>query len=594
MDLEIVLNADSDKPLYEQIYLDIRERIRSGDLIAGERLPSTRVMAQNLHVARSTAEFAYEQLEAEGYIEKRPGSGAYVCDIENIPELLGVSVPDRRDPAGSRAGNETRGRTGHAGDGLPAASGHALSSQGGVRRKDSPGNSPHAEADRTAGEVQTEKCADASDIRIDFSPRTIDMSAFPYATWRRILRGILTGDRSDLFSRGDPQGDIGLRTTIARYLHLSRGCRCTPDQLVIGAGNDYLMMLLTMILGEGRRIGMESPTYLRAAGIAAAMHDTVVPVRSDGSGMDVRALTEADCSLAYCMPTRQYPTGTSMPWPRRSQLLNWAASAPDRYIIEDDYDSEFKYRGRPVPSLQSQDTAGRVIYMGTFSKSIAPAVRVSYLILPPSLAGVFRARAGILSCTVPRMDQAILDEFIRDGYFERYLNRMRSRYRAKHDLMLDVLTPLTEPGPGARCSGSAEYDQQLTVESGPGARCSGNPAVTSAASSLTEQEPGPGMRAPRFKLRGAGAGLHLVLEVSDAAPPLPGETARGRNLRIETDLAQRAAAAGVRVYPMSEAYLDGPLPEGQNTPPSILLGYASLSEDEIREGACLLAKAWGM
>ena len=575
MDLEIILNADSGKPLYEQIYQDIRDRIRSGDLSAGERLPSTRTMAQNLHIARSTAEYAYEQLEAEGYIEKRPGSGAYVCDIELIPELGGLPHSRQESPAGAGAplhGKDLFSYTaasreqpdGAAGSDGPAAG--SLEDQPGSRGGYDSSPAPGAPADAAR--------SGAGGTRIDFSPRTIDMSAFPYATWRRILRGILTGDRSDLFCRGDPQGDIGLRTTIARYLHLSRGCRCTPDQLVIGAGNDYLMMLLTMILGEGRRIGMESPTYLRAAGIAAAMHDTVVPVRSDGSGMDVRALTEADCSLAYCMPTRQYPTGTSMPWPRRSQLLNWAASAPDRYIIEDDYDSEFKYRGRPVPSLQSQDTAGRVIYMGTFSKSIAPAVRVSYLILPPSLAGVFRARAGILSCTVPRMDQAILDEFIRDGYFERYLNRMRSRYRAKHDLMLDVLTPLTEPGPGVRCSG--------------------NPAVTSAASPLTEQEPGPGMRAPRFKLRGAGAGLHLVLEVSDAAPPLPGETVRGRNLRIETDLAQRAAAAGVRVYPMSEAYLDGPLPEGQNTPPSILLGYASLSEDEIREGAQLLAKAWGV
>ena len=509
MDLEIVLNADSGTPLYEQIYRDIRERIRSGDLTAGERLPSTRLMSQNLHVARSTVELAYEQLEAEGYIEKRQGSGAYVCDIGHIPEL-------------SRA----------------------------IREEPVPAAGPAAAPPAPSG----------SGIRIDFSPRTIDMSAFPYATWRRIMRGILTGDRADLFSRGDPKGDLSLRTTIARYLHLARGCSCTPEQIVIGAGNDYLMMLLAMVLGEGRRIGMESPTYLRAAGIAAAMHDTVVPIRSDASGMDIRALAKADCSLAYVMPTRQYPTGSAMPWPRRSQLLQWAAASPDRFIIEDDYDSEFKYRGRPVPSLQSQDAAGRVIYIGTFSKSIAPAVRVSYLILPPSLADLFRERAGILSCTVPRMDQAILDEFIRDGYFERHLNRMRSRYRAKHDLMLEVFQPLTQPG--------AAMEQ--------------------------------------FEITGAGAGLHLVLEVlhpeglpsaitnpsCHAVPGAGSDPVRARNIRIETDLAARAAAAGVHVYPMSEAYLDAPLPEGQQTPPAILLGYAALTENEIRTGAALLAGAW--
>ena len=587
MELEIILDAGSGKPLYEQIYRDIRDRIRSGELAAGERLPATRIMAQNLHVARSTAELAYEQLEAEGYIEKRRGSGAYVCDIEHIAEIGGISAaaadgysagsdaanyPLAGGPGGfSEPGALAAGRSAAERNHISAGPAEASSRPDCVHPSDSAGMHSDRQSaysgrkgaypdkqgaysgrkgaypddavkERTAAAPDT--CGDSV---IDFSPRTIDMSAFPYATWRRIMRGILTGDRADLFTRGEPQGDLSLRATIARYLHLARGCHCTPEQIVIGAGNDYLMMLLTMVLGEGRRIGMESPTYLRAAGIAAAMHDEVVPIRSDASGMDVRSLSEADCSLAYCMPTRQYPTGVSMPWPRRSQLLQWAAAAPDRFIIEDDYDSEFKYRGRPVPSLQSQDTAGRVIYIGTFSKSIAPAVRVSYLILPPALMDVFRARAGILSCTVARMDQAILDEFIRDGYFERHLNRMRSRYRARHDLMLEVFPPLTQSGAAL--------------------------------------EP--------FEITGAGAGLHLVLKMREAEAPHSGESMRARNIRIETELTQRAEEAGVRVYPMSEAFLDAPLPAGQTTPPAILLGYASLNEDEIRRGAELLAGAWG-
>lgn len=505
MELEIVLHTESGMPLYEQIYRDIRDRIRGGELASGERLPSTRVLAANLQVARSTAELAYEQLEAEGYIEIRPGSGAYVCNIDNIPD---IGKNQRGDSAGAPAG--------HSGAVCGGAAAQERGGEPGQQGPDPAGAGP-----------------------IDFSPRTIDMSAFPYATWRRILRGILSGDRSELFSRGDPQGDEGLRATIARYLHLARGCVCEPDQIVIGAGNDYLMMLLALVLGEGRRVGMESPTYLRAAQILEAMHETVVPVRSDESGMDVQALERSDCSLVYCMPARQYPMGVSLPWPRRAGLLAWAAKDPDRYLIEDDYDSEFRYRGRPVPSLQSQDHAGRVIYIGTFSKSIAPAIRVSYLVLPRRLLGLFRERAQVFSCTVPRIDQSVLDAFIRDGYYERYLNRMRTRYRARHDLMLELLEPL----------------------------------------------------GGKFRVDGAGAGLHLLLRVR-GAQEARGESLRIRNILTEQEYAQRAAAAGVRVYPMSEMYLDGAFPEGQETAPTLLLGYAALTEEEMRKGVELLRGAW--
>ena len=577
MELSMELQPGSGRHLYEQIYEHIREEIRAGKLLAGEKLPSTRQLAANLKIARTTVELAYEQLEEEGYLVIRRGSGAYVCETQNIP-----GVTEKGEKSATRSVDQN-GQT--------------------------PAKSPVLQENSK------------QDATIDFSPRTIDMSMFPYATWRRILRGILTGDRADLFRRGDPQGDPELRTTIAHYLHLSRGCHCDPEQIVIGAGNDYLMMLLGVLLGgrfaeedqrscalrpdrgngcpppDGRkeesieaeeklrepgengrlpvwddlRIGMESPTYLRAAQVMQAMGFSVEPVRSDDGGMCTDALERSGCRLAYLMPARQFPTGTVMSYPRRTELLSWAAAGEDRYLIEDDYDSEFKYRGRPVPSLQSMDGGGHVIYLGTFSKSIAPAIRVSYLILPKNLLEAFHERAGFLSCTVPRLDQAILNEFIQNGFFERYLNRMRNRYRARHDLMLELLKPLEK----------------------------------------------------RFDIRGQGSGLHLVLQLRDTScaaeeaagkstaenqKDIPVPNAKGqeqeaaaekeqggqkRIARLEQELAAAARKAGILVYPMSEQNLPQGLPDGQKASPSILLGYAALTEEEIREGVGRLIRVWG-
>ena len=507
MDLSFPLTPGDGRHLYQQIYEYIREEIRTGRLAAGEKLPATRQLAANLQIARTTAELAYAQLEEEGYLVIRRGSGAYVSEISNIPEVI------------QEYGKEPAGVLG-----------------------DERGESPVSEVQENA------PAADGFDGAglIDFSPRTIDMSMFPYATWRRILRGILTGDRSDLFRRGDPKGDLSLRTTIAHYLHLSRGCVCDPEQVIIGAGNDYLLMVLSILLrgddaGGALRIAMERYTYLRAARVLQAEGYEIAEIESDAGGIVVRgasSLEASGCRLVYTMPARQFPTGVVMPYPRRAELLAWARSGKCRYIIEDDYDSEFKYRGRPVPSLQSTDQNGQVIYIGTFSKSIAPAIRVSYLILPKRLLPAYERRAGFLSCTVPRLDQAILNEFIRDGYFERYLNRMRNRYKAKHDHMLELLSPFET----------------------------------------------------RFKITGQGAGLHLVLEQE----PEEGHTAA----QWEQVLTAKARERGILIYPMEEQRLeasgtaDQDPSKNKNQPARILLGYAALAEDEMEKGMEGLAAAW--
>ena len=380
-ELTVYLDPNSTKKLYEQIYEYIVSEIRVGKLLYGERLPSTRSLADSLGISRSTAIFAYDQLQAEGYIEARPYKGYFVCKVEDI---LKIESQEKQE--------EKKKETGPA-----------------------------------------------RQYQIDFSPNAIDMTLFPFDTWRKITRNTLNDDRLELFSPGSAQGDLNLRRTISRYLHSARGVSCEPERIIIGAGNEYLLMLLRYILGEKRIVGMEDPTYPRACHIMQSMEYDVRTVAMDSQGMSARALYDIGADTAYVMPSHQYPTGRIMPIGRRTELLAWASKGEDRYLIEDDYDSEFRYQGKPIPSLQTSDRNGRVIYIGTFSKAIAPAIRISYMVLPEQLMQRYHERCSFLSSTVSRIDQATLNEFIQDGFFERHLNKMRKHYRQKHDLMLTLL-----------------------------------------------------------------------------------------------------------------------------------------------------------
>lgn len=464
--MTIRLRTDSDKCLYQQIYEHIRQEIREGKLLAGERLPSTRSLAEYLQVARSTVDYAYDQLLSEGYIEAKPYKGYFVCRLEGI---FTMEQQEMTEPE--------------------------------VVRPDSQ--------------------EDGTQVQVDFSPYGIDMTGFPFGVWKRITKNILNDSNSELFAQGEPQGDYDLRMTISRYLHSSRGVNCRPEQIIVGAGNDYLLLLLEKILGRHVGIAMENPTYKRAYRIFQSFAYRIYTVDMDDKGMRADRLPRLPVRAAYVMPSHQYPTGAVMTIGRRAELLRWAEKEPDRYLIEDDYDSEFRYRGKPIPSLQSSDKRGKVIYIGTFSKAIAPAIRVSYMVLPESLLEVYRRDCSFYSCTVSRIDQRILNEFIRDGYFERHLNKMRMHYRAKHDLLLAELEPFKKA----------------------------------------------------FTISGEDAGLHLLL------------TARGAV--TEAQLLSAATEAGVKVYGMSENMVETDAPKA-----TILLGFGSVSEPEMKEGLHRLQKAW--
>lgn len=382
--IHIQLQPESSKTLYEQIYGFIRDEIRAGNLLQNEKLPSARFLADYLQVSRTTVDMAYGQLVSEGYLEARARKGYFVSAFEELYAIDNVQKPE----------------------------------QGGLKNR----------KEQTA-------------IRYDFSPNAIDMRYFPYSTWKKITKSILVDANSQLFSLGEPQGELDLRTTICRYLHGSRGVNCVPEQIVIGAGNDYLLLLLEKILGRHVHVAMEDPTYVKAYKIFRSCAYPVSVVPMDENGIRVDCLRRTDAQIAYVMPSNQYPTGIAMPIGRRMELLRWAAEEENRYLIEDDYDSEFRYKGKPLPSLQASDNAGKVVYIGTFSKAIAPAIRISYMVLPYPLLERYQDRCAFYSSTVSRIDQTVLNEFIQDGYFERYLNKMRKQYREKHDLILNELKP---------------------------------------------------------------------------------------------------------------------------------------------------------
>lgn len=392
-DLTIELRQDGVKHLYEQIYEHIKNEIRKGKLLKGEKLPSTRSLAEFLAVSRNTVELAYEQLLSEGYIESKPYRGYFVCGIEDIFALdKGNADKPEVQPQDIRIREET----------------------------------------------------EENSFLFDFSPHAIDMTAFPFATWKKITKNILIDANSEMFASGSPKGDRKLRETISRYLYSSRGVNCMPEQIVVGAGNDYLLLLLEKILGRHVKIAMENPTYKRAYRIFDSFAYRISPVSLDAGGMSVKGLRESGADVAYVMPSHQYPTGIVMPIGRRMELLRWAEEKEERYLIEDDYDSEFRFKGKPVPSLQASDWAGKVIYIGTFSKSIAPAIRISYMVLPLSLMEVYEKKCSFYSSTVSRIDQRILGEFIEKGHFERHLNKMRKLYREKHDRLLNEVKDMEE------------------------------------------------------------------------------------------------------------------------------------------------------
>ena len=358
-------------PLYEYLYRCIQGDILSGTLCAQERLPSKRALAEHLHISVITVEAAYQQLEAEGYVYARPKRGFFVCPVETF------SVPAVQP----------------------------------LLSKDPP---PPV-------------------WQLDLSRNQADVSLFPASIWARLTRQVLAEDH--FLDPAPHQGLLSLRQAIADHLQAFKGMSVLPEQIVVGAGAEYLYLLLAQLFGPEAVFAVEDPGYLKIRQVYWKYGAICRPVPMDRQGLKPDALAASGATVAHISPTHHYPTGIVTPIGRRQALLRWAEET-DGFIIEDDYDSEFRFAGRPIPTLQSIDTGGRVVYMNTFSQTIAPSMRVGFMVLPLRLLEQYRSELGFYACTVPVMDQYVLVRFLGGGYFEQHLSRMRKEYRSRRDAVL--------------------------------------------------------------------------------------------------------------------------------------------------------------
>ena len=379
--LTVELKSKDKMPLYEQLYLKIRGLITEGELAEGEKLPSERGLALNLQISRNTVTLAYEQLYAEGYVEVRPQSGYYVNKIDRI----------------------------------------------------------NSEKKEEFTDIKNESVNPEPEYEYDFSPFSLCKESFPYRMWNRLYRQCMRDKGEELFDLGERQGDLELRVAIAKYLFGYRGLIIKPENMIIGAGTGYLLQLLEHLIDEKSIIAMENPTYMQAYRIFSSLNRKLLPISLDENGLKVEELKRSEAKAVYLTPSHQFPTGVVMPIKRRKEILGWASEDKDRYIIEDDHDSEFRYKGLPIPPMKAIDTGNKVVSLGTFSRTIAPAIRIGFMVLPDGLLKVYRKKLAFLACTVPRIDQAVLTEFILGGHYERHINKARKIYKSRHDKLISSL-----------------------------------------------------------------------------------------------------------------------------------------------------------
>ena len=336
-------------PLYEGIYTYIKEDIQKSRLKADEKMPSKRALAKNLGVSIITIENAYDQLIGEGYLYTLPRKGYYVSRIENLSKFQATSTLslDIHYPKPSKA-------------------------------------------------------------TINLSNNHIDSDDFPFSVWARLMRETISTKENALIKNSTCGGVYELRQAIANHLASFRGMNVDPDQIVIGAGTEYLYGVLIQLLGAEKTVCLENPGYKKIAQIYQSHHVNCTYANLDASGISMEEIRASGAEVVHISPTHHFPTGITMPIKRRYELLSWANEKEKRMIIEDDYDSEFRLNGKPIPPLQTIDTSGKVIYVNTFSKSLAPTIRISYMVLPRNLANLYYEKLAFYTCTVSTFEQYTL------------------------------------------------------------------------------------------------------------------------------------------------------------------------------------------
>ena len=456
----MLVRLDGRERLGDQIYQALRRSILDGSLRSGSRLPPTRALAEECAVARNTVLLAYERLLAEGYVEGRVGSGTYVTPALRTtpptpsPNVVGAP-PGPTPPTGL------------------GALGRRLLVDGPVSALPEP----------------------PRPVRYDFRYGLPPMDAASVDLWRRLGRRRLRHPTPASLGYGLAEGHPPLRAALADYLRRARGVVCDPEQiLVVNGSQQALDLVARVLLDPGDRVAVEEPHYLGARRVFVAGGARLVPVAVDADGLDPARLPERGTRLAYVTPSHQFPTGAVLSLPRRLALLAWARRT-GAWVIEDDYDSEFRYAARPIEALQGLDQGGRVLYVGTLSKVLFPALRLGYLVLPPPLVAPFVRAKALTDRHTPTFEQEVLTDMIAEGHFERHLRRMRGRNAARRLALLEAL-----------------------------------------ATHLGD----------RVEVSGANAGVHLVAWLRGVPPSALAE------------LVERAAREDVGVYPVTPHYLTPP------------------------------------
>lgn len=387
-DMILNLNSTSDEMLYIQIYNLIRTDIMNGTLPEGTKLPSLRKLAEKNEISVTTVESAYEQLLVEGYIESRPKSGYFVANIAGLSDFSTGIAQEATQPQA------------------------VALTEANVRKN----------------------------IAAQERPAIYDAETFDWSKWKKCMNKVFNECSHLLQTDPDVKGEPALRQEIAKYLYQSRGVKCSPEQIVIGAGTQQLTMMLARILKElgVKKAATETPGYgpirniLRSEGMPA----TEIPIRDNG--IAIEKLPRGKKTLVYVNPSNQFPTGSVMPVGRRYELIRWAEEN-DSYILEDDYDAEFRYRGKPIPAMQGLDSNGRVIYFGSFSSTLYAAIKISYMVLPENLSKIFEENSNIYSQTCSKAEQLCLAFYMETGFFYRHIKKLRHLYATKLATSMDLL-----------------------------------------------------------------------------------------------------------------------------------------------------------
>lgn len=384
--LTYTLDKGAGVSLYEQLYRCVKEDILSGRLAAGEKLPSKRALAAHLEISVITVKNAYEQLMAEGYLSGVEKRGYFVSSV--LPPVTAAPPAPQE----------------------------------------------------TAAEPEERQWF------LDLVTNSIDAEDFPFTVWARLMRQTILERGTGLLHSTPPQGAWALRRAIAAHLRQFRGMDAGAEQIIVGAGTEVLYTLLVQLFGRERIYGVEDPGYGKIARIYRSNGAAVAAIPLDDAGLSAEELRRSGADVVHISPSHHYPTGRVMPITRRQELLHWAQERPERIILEDDYDSEFRFVGRPIPTLFSIDGGEQVVYLNTFSKTIAPSIRISFMVLPRHLLADFQEKLGFYACTVSAFEQYTLASFLSGGYYEKHLSRMRKHYRQKRDAVIGAVrqSPLAD------------------------------------------------------------------------------------------------------------------------------------------------------